>query len=130
MTRQFRKYEFASEEEFQSSLEALGVSLDEEGNSHPTHNHFIVQLGHIVKTPAVLDEEGEVVTEAILSDKYAVDVLWNTEADESWNLYMVWPNPVGRHTFGSKSAAEYATAFCEANPEAEYCNPVIDEDLI
>jgi hypothetical protein len=126
MNRQFRKYEFSSEEEYQSALETLGVSVDEEGNSYPTHNHFVVAIGNIVKVPAVYNEEGEIVSDAVLSDKYAVDVLWNTKADASWNQYIVWPNPVGLHTFGSKSAAEYAKAYCEANPEAAYCNPVID----
>jgi len=56
-----------------------------------------------------------------------VDVLWSGKALAAWDSAMLGVTPVGVHTFGAKHAAEYAKAYCEANPEAEYCNPVIEE---
>jgi hypothetical protein len=90
---------------------------------------MVVELGNLVETPAVYDEDGEEVEAAVLSPLYSVDVLWRDEPAESWNDALIWPVPVGIHTFGSKHAAEYAKAYCEANPDAEYCNPVIEENV-
>ena len=39
-------------------------------------NCAVVELGNIVTTPATFDEEGNELTAAIVSDKYAVDVLF------------------------------------------------------
>jgi hypothetical protein len=36
------------------------------------------EIGHIVLTPAVI-EDGEVVTPAVLSPKWAVDIIWASE---------------------------------------------------
>ena len=77
------KYEFTSKEQAQTKIDALGVSTDENGNESPNHKHTIVSLGHIVLEQAVIDEDGEVVTEAVLSEDWHVDVLWvGLEADE------------------------------------------------
>ena len=64
MKRTFRKYEFPTTDAAHAAVEALGV--DEEGN--PTHPHAIVHLGHIVTTPATMDEQGNELTPAVLSD--------------------------------------------------------------
>jgi hypothetical protein len=116
MTRIFRKYKFGSKGACTTKINALGV--DEEGN--PTHPHAIVHLGHLMETPAVLDEEGNVVTEAVLTEEYHVDVLWSGQPDPSWDNQMVWPNPnvLGLHTFGSSSAiSEYISKAKELHPE-------------
>ena len=121
----FRKYVYASQEAWETQ-KALIVQTDEEGNESYTNEVvMVVELGHIVETPAVLDEDGEVVTEAVLSTDYCVDILWRNEPHA--DFVPTWVKPVGIHTFGSKHAAEYAKAYCEANPEAEYCNPVVEE---
>ena len=81
------KYEFTSKEQAQTKIDALGVSTDENGNESPNHKHTIVSLGHIVLEQAVLDEDGEVVTEAVLSEDWHVDVLWvGLEADEDGTI--------------------------------------------
>ena len=67
------KYEFNNKQEALDKVKGLGV--DEEGN--PTHNHTVVMLGFLALTQGTYSEEGEVITEPILSEKYAVDVLWN-----------------------------------------------------
>ena len=81
------KYEFTSKEQAQTKIDALGVSTDENGNESPNHKHTIVSLGHIVLEQAVIDEDGEVVTEAVLSEDWHVDVLWvGLEADEDGTI--------------------------------------------
>ena len=121
----FRKYVYASQEAWETQ-KALIVQTDEEGNEYYNQSVvMVVELGHLVETPAVLDEDGEVTTEAVLSTDYCVDILWRNEPHA--DFVPTWIKPVGIHTFGSKHAAEYAKAYCEANPEAEYCNPPAPE---
>ena len=43
--------------------------------------HTIVYLGQLVKEDAEFDEEGNVVTEAVLYDDIAVDCLWRIKKD-------------------------------------------------
>ena len=127
MKKVFRKYQFGSKGACTTKINALGI--DEEGN--PTHSHSIVHLGHLVETPAVLDENGDVVTEAVLSSTYHVDVLWDGEPDSSWDSAMVWPNPnvMGVHVFGSSSAiAEYVAKAKELHPE--YFPEPTEEELV
>jgi len=110
----FRKYEFGSKSAASAKINALGI--DEEGN--PTHNNAIVRLGHIVVTPAEIDAEGNVITEAVLTDTYHVDVLWDGEPNPDWDAQMVWCAPMGVHTFGSSSAiAEWTEKCKELHPE-------------
>ena len=110
----FRKYSFNNESDALAKINALG--LDEDGN--PTHKHAIVHLGNIVVTPATFDEEGNIVTEAVLSDTYHIDVLWDGEPNEDWDNQLVWCAPVGLHMFGSSKAVAEWTAKCkELHPE-------------
>ena len=110
----FRKYQFGSKGAATTKINALGV--DEEGN--PTHSHAIVHLGNIVVTPAEIDAEGNIITEAVLSDTYHIDVLWDGEPNPDWDNQLVWCEPVGLHTFGSSSAiAEWVETCKELHPE-------------
>ena len=43
--------------------------------------HTIVYLGQLPKEDAVYNEEGNTITEAVLYDDYAVDVLWRIKKD-------------------------------------------------
>ena len=106
------KYEFTSKEQAQTKIDALGVSTDEDGNEYPTHKHTIVHLGNIVLEQAVIDEDGEVVTEAVLSEGWHLDVLWvGLEADEDgiidhpygWKSYNVDLTNEGSHGFAGLS---------------------------
>lgn len=80
----------------------------------------VVDLGNPVVTPATYDEEGNILTEAVLSTKFEVDIVWVGEPDTDG---MVWPTPCGHHSFGYALDQEYAVAYCEANPDALYCQP-------
>ena len=120
----FRKYSFGSKGAATTKLNAL--PKDEEGNS--THSHAIVHLGNLVEKEGTYDEEGEVITEPVLSSTYHIDVLWDGEPVESWDSAMVWCAPIGIHTFGSSSAIREWTETCkELHPDYF---PEPEEDLI
>ena len=102
------KYIFESKEKAQAKIDALGTATDEDGNEYPTHKHTIVHLGNIVLEQAVIDEDGEIETEAVLSEDWHVDVLWvDLEADEDgiidhpygWKSKSVNINGDGVHAF-------------------------------
>ena len=114
MKKVFRKYQFGSKGAATTKINALGV--DEEGN--PTHSHAIVHLGHLVETEGTYDDEGNELTAPVLSSTYHIDVLWDGEADSSWDGQLVWCKPMGVHTFGSSSAIREWTSTCkELHPE-------------
>ena len=94
------KYEFNSQSEAESKIAALPHATDEDGNSHPSHSHTIVKLGHIVLEKGEYDEDGNETKAPVLSDKYCVDVLWKDleEVDEDGNVTI-------DHPYGWKSKA-------------------------
>jgi len=114
----FRKYQFGSKGAATAKINALGTATDEEENTYPTHKHAIVHLGNIVVTPAEIDEDGNIVTEAVLSDTYHIDVLWDGEPNPDWDNQLVWMTPVGLHCFANSAAIAEWTAKCkELHPE-------------
>lgn len=120
----FRKYEFTNAEAATKAVAALGV--DEE-NGTPTHRHTIAMLGHIVTTAATYDKEGKQLKAAVLAKKYSVDVLWRDGVSNDWASHIVWPDPVGVHSFGNSVAnAEYTATLYALFPDRV---PVIDNDL-
>jgi hypothetical protein len=91
-------------------------------------NCAVVELGFIVITPAVLDGM-EVKTKAVLSDKWAVDILFYAEPPIEFEPYAVYPNPCGVHTFSGDESL-YLKSFCAKYPDSDYCKlpePVINE---
>ena len=126
MTRLTRKYEFTNEAAADAAIVAL--PHDEEGNE--AHNANVVKLGYLTITPATYDGDGEELTAAVVSDVYAVDVYWEGTPEASWDAYIVWPTPMGIHSYGSSSSREeYATTYCELFPDSLYCNPPEPEEL-
>jgi hypothetical protein len=120
-----RKYGFASIEAFEAA-KALITTTDEEGHeSYTDAVVMVVELGNLCETWGT-DEEGNPICE-VTSPLYSVDVLWTNEPLAAWDSAIVWPKPVGIHTFGSKHAAEYARTYCEMFPDSDYCNPIIEE---
>lgn len=73
----FKKYEYPSQELAETRIAALPHTEDEEGNSHPSHSHTVVKLGYIYIEEPTYNEEKELLTEGVQSDKYSVDILWN-----------------------------------------------------
>ena len=86
----FKKYEFNSQEQAEQKITALG-----------TAQHTVVKLGYLWTTKPTFDDEGNVETEGVASDKYSVDVLWN-DLDSSpygWGSYEITCKGNGAHTF-------------------------------
>ena len=85
------KYEFTDKAQADSKIEGLGEE----------HSHTIVELGHIVMQEGNYDENGDVITEPILSDKYHVDVMWiGLESHPyGWATYAVDLSGNGVHCF-------------------------------
>ena len=119
----FLKYEF-TDSQLKTALAKIQVT-DEEGNTSWDSEKVVavVELGKLVKTPAVLDEEGKEVTPAVYATKNSVDILWADQPlTTSFASYVVWPEPCGVHTFAGWER-QYALDYCEANPDAAYCQP-------
>lgn len=112
----FRKYEFVPTkwEELKSSLQ-ISNDVNEEAiilfDSEIIES--VVEIGHIMITPPVLDAEMNVVIEAVLSDKYSVDILWKNDELPSFASYKIWCEPVGIHSFGASIDADYEQAYNE-----------------
>ena len=93
--KKLRKYQFASVKAANTAILALGTTTDLEGNEVPSNPHHIIKIGHIVETPAVLDKDGKVVTDAVLSSTYSVDVIWEGNPVAAWDANMIWCPPMG-----------------------------------
>ena len=87
------KYEFDSEEQALSKINALPSVKDEEGNDVPSHKHTIVKLGNIVLEQGEYDENGEETQAPVLSESYHIDVLWKDiqVEDEDGNVSFAHP---------------------------------------
>jgi hypothetical protein len=79
------------------------------------------EIGHIVLTPAVMNGM-EVVTPAVLSPKWAVDIIWASEPLSEFAQYVVWPKRGGMHIFDGWEQI-YNQEYCKANPNSDYCKP-------
>ena len=123
--RTLRKYSFADEAAANAAIAALGQ--DEEGN--PTHGHAIMKIGHIVETPAVLDEDGEVVTEAVLSSTYAVDVIWEGEPNEDWAANVIWCPPMGVLVSGGIETRTEWIETCKSLHPEYFPEPSLEDEL-
>jgi hypothetical protein len=94
-------------------------------------NCAVVELGFIVITPAVMDGM-EVKTPAVLSDKWAVDILFYSEPPVEFTPFEVWPPPMGIHTFSGDDSL-YLKGYCAKFPESDYCKlpePVITNEAL
>jgi hypothetical protein len=56
----------------------------------------------------------------ILSDKWAVDILFYSEVPKEFEPYAVYPNPCGVHTFSGDDNL-YLQTFCAKYPDSDYC---------
>ena len=123
--RYTRKYEFIDEAAADTQIATL--PHDQEGNLDC--KHVVSKLGYVTITPATYDEDGNELTAAVLSEKYAVDVLWYEQIDDTWEPFIVWPTPMGIHLYGSSSSIqEYETTYCQLYPDSVYCNPPEPEE--
>ena len=100
----FKKYEFNSQEQAEEKIKDLGTSVYDDVE-YINYNHAVVELGYIPIKKAVtdVDENGDliIIEEAIFSDKYSVDVLWDNldESPYGWKTYEIQVEGNGSHTF-------------------------------
>jgi len=118
----FLKYEFTATQ-YKAAMDKI-TQTDEEGNTSYTDAvAAVVDLGKLVKTPATFDEDGNELTPATYASKISVDILWADQPlTTSFASYVIWPEPCGVHTFAGWER-QYALDYCEANPNAAYCQP-------
>jgi hypothetical protein len=117
MTKTFAKYEFTPTE--WATLRKLIEQPNPEGE--PTYKDCaVVELGFLPITPAVYGKAFEVVTPAVLSEKWAVDILFYTEPPAEFTPFEVWPPPMGIHTFSGDDSL-YLKGYCEKFPDSPYC---------
>ena len=120
MTKTFLKYEFTPTE--WATLRKLIEQITTNpygGESTNWVNCAVVELGFLPITPAVYDGM-EVVTPAVLSEKWAVDILFYTEPPAEFTPFEVWPDPMGIHTFSGDDSL-YLKGYCEKFPDSPYC---------
>ena len=121
MTKTFAKYEFTPTE--WATLRKLieQTTTNPEGGETTTYKDCaVVELGFLPITPAVYGKAFEVVTPAVLSDKWAVDILFYSEPPASFAPFEVYPNPMGIHTFSGDDNL-YLQAYCKKFPDSPYC---------
>jgi hypothetical protein len=119
----YLKYEFTPSQ-WATLRKLIEVESTFDGTKSATWSDLITavhEIGHIVLTPAVI-EDGEVVTPAVLSPKWAVDIIWASEPLSEFAQYVVWPKRGGMHIFAGWESI-YAQEYCKANPDSEYCKP-------
>ena len=116
----FLKFEFAPTQwaTLRKLIEQTTTTPDG-GESTTWKDCAVVEIGFIVITPAVMDGM-EVKTPAILSDKWAVDILFYAEPPASFAPFEVFPNPCGVHTFSGDDSL-YLKTFCAKYPDSEFC---------
>ena len=117
----YLKYEFTPAQ-WATLRKLIEVESTFDGTKSTTWSDLITavhEIGHIVITPAVI-EDGEVVTPAVLSPLWAVDIIWASEPLSQFAQYVVYPKPCGVHVFAGWESI-YAQEYCKANPE--YCKP-------
>ena len=65
----------------------------------------------------------------ILSDKWAVDILFYSEVPVEFEPFEVWPDPMGIHTFSGDDSL-YLQGYCAKYPDSPYCiTPTPNETL-
>ena len=121
----FRKYEVAPEnwETLKSKIQK--ESTNPEGETIYSWNtdivSVVVELGCLCNEWGK-DEEGNPIC-LNENTKVSIDIVWSDEPLADFDAYIVWPLPVGVSSMGYSLDTEYAKAYCEANPEAAYCQP-------
>ena len=95
------KYEFNSREQFLNKYDKLYTS-DDEGNKVPKFKFAKVELGHITLQREDLDEDGKVISEAVLTKGWCVDMAWFLEDEFNKDGELIEKD----HPYGWKSYNE------------------------
>ena len=126
--KQFKKYEFTPTK--WATLRKLIEQTTTNPDGEPVTSFVdcaVVELGFLPITPAVI-KDMEVVTPAVLSDKWAVDILFYAEVPKEFTPFEVYPEPMGIHTFSGDDSL-YLKSYCEKFPDSPYCVIPTNEKL-
>jgi len=120
-----RKYAFTPSQ-WSSASNKIQVTNEEGETSWDTSKVVaVVELGNLVTTPAVYDEEGNETTPATYSDKYSVDILWKGEPlTTSFASYEVWCAPMGVHSMGGVAVIQEWVETCKAKHPEYFPEPI------
>ena len=121
MKKTFAKFEFTPTE--WATLRKLieQTTTNPEGGETTTFKDCaVVELGFLPITPAVIGDDFKVITPAVLSEKWAVDILFYSEPPAEFTPFEVWPPPMGIHTFSGDDSL-YLKGYCEKFPDSPYC---------
>jgi hypothetical protein len=117
----FFKYGYPSQEAWELAKATISTT-DEEGNTS-YNSEVVVAVHEIGNICFASDPETGECTD--LSTEWAVDILWQDEEPLDFVAYKVWPEPGAYvHVFAGWDAF-YAQEYCEANPDAAYCQPPV-----
>ena len=113
----YLKYEFANKAEFEALKKSHLMNKDS-----LKRGIDVVERGDLEITKAIMSEDGEtVITPAVMTGKYAVDILWKTiDPITEVEAFEVYPEPCGKHTISGLThlyEAEYYTKFPELKPK-------------
>lgn len=115
----YRKYYFTPKQ-WATALAKIQLISDD---SEPQWSDKVscVHAWHPVKTPATYDEQGVVISEAVIDTKICVDIIWAGEPlKTSFTSYEVWPDPCGQHIFAGWESAytdELYTKYPDRKPD-------------
>lgn len=100
----FLKYQFESQAAWETMKATISESVEmpdgETSTSIPSAT--VVELGHLIATPAVYAEgdPDTILTEAVLETAYSVDIMWNDDEAEGFAPYRIYCDPATKfHTF-------------------------------
>lgn len=87
------RYKFNDKAQATEKISGL-YTIDSDGNKIPNSKFAVIDLGKFILQDAEIDSDGNIVTEAILTDGYAVDVIWHDleESPYGWKSYEIIPN--------------------------------------
>ena len=114
----FNKYEFTPTQwaTLQKDIQQTTTTPDG-GESTTWKDCAVVEIGFICLEWGQVDDK-PVCTKQ--SDKWAVDILFYTEAPIEFTPFAVYPHPCGVHTF-SGDGSLYLKSFCAKFPDSPYC---------
>lgn len=123
----FRKYELTPTQWATARKKIEKTGTDPEGETYTYWNpelvSVLVELGKLC-TEWGTNEQGEQVC-IKQNSKVSIDIVWVGEPLADFAAYEIWCLPVGVSSMGYTLDTEYAKAYCERNPEAEYCKPPV-----
>ena len=126
-----RKYSFSTSQWATAKAKIQTTTTNPEGESVTSWDTSkvvaVVELGNLVTTPAVYDEEGNETTPATYSDKYSVDILWVDEPlKTSFTSYEVWCEPMGVHAMGGQKVREEWVETCKSKKPELFPEPSLE----